>query len=174
MKIKINGTDFELPAGLNAALQAVLDAAMAAERESLSEQKSPFARGKIGDTYYYIKPNGAVEEDKDVDNWVDGECFAVANYCTDRAMMEQRALHETLNRLLWRYSVEHGGDKQPWNGDANHWYIGKNKMAGQIDLGSHYAIQPQGAIYFPDKQTAQAAIHDVVEPFIAAHPEFVW
>lgn len=31
-----------------------------------------------------------------------------------------------------------------------------------------------GTIYFSTKEKAQQAIEDVVEPFMAEHPDFVW
>jgi len=160
MKIKINGTDFKLPAELNAALQAVLDAAKAAEEESQPEQKSPFARAGHGETYYYIRCTGGVEYDREYNACDDADCYAVANYCTDSALMEQRALHETLNRLLWRYSEEHGGDKQPWDGETPHCYV-KRSIRGEISVGWGGLAKDQGKIYFPDDATAVAAIHDV-------------
>lgn len=172
MKIKINDKDFELPAGLNAAIQTVFDAAMAAERESLSEQKSPFERREIGEEYFAIDGTGDVECYSEDGDAIDDIYYAVANYCTDSALMEQRALHETLNRLLWRYSEEHGGDKQPWDVATKHWTVALYN--GKIMPENWWYTRQMGLVCFADKETAEAAIHDVVEPFLAEHPEFVW
>ena len=68
---------------------------------------NPFAKHPSEMDVYFINSMGRIQKDWDSN----GLHYAVANYCTDKAIMEQRALHETLNRLLWRYSMEHEGDK---------------------------------------------------------------
>lgn len=70
------------------------------------KKKSPFERVEYNQRYYYIDTGGAVSESTDGDFADDNECFNAANYCTDEELMEQRALHETLSRLLWRFSAE--------------------------------------------------------------------
>ena len=76
--------------------------------------ENPFERQSYNNTYYYIQPTGLVVDAFEYHNFFSDHCYGVANYCTDKAIMEQRALHETLNRLLWRYSMEHDGDKIDW------------------------------------------------------------
>ena len=89
-------------------------------------------------------------------------------------MMEQRALHETLNRLLWRYSETHGGDSNPWP-CGEHWFIYCNTANGnEMMVSANDSHKKQGTIYFKDRVIAKAAIEEVVKPFLAAHPEFVW
>ena len=100
--------------------------------------------------------------------------FFVGNYCTDKSLMEQRALHETLNRLLWRYSETNGGDSNPWP-HGTHWFIYGDTANGlKMNVSANDAHKKQGTIYFKDGGTANAAIEEVVKPFMAAHPEFVW
>lgn len=174
MKIKIQDHEYEVPDGIISDLRAVLDKwENKAKQQPELEQKSPFERGKIYDTYYYINPSGDVKEDKDVGHLVDEERFAAANYCSDKALMEQRDLHETLNRLLWRFSEEHGGDA-PWDGKPDHWLILRRIYNDGLYVYNWAGAKFQGIVYFRDKETAQAAIREIVEPFMAAHPEFVW
>ena len=119
-------------------------------------------------SYYYISSSGNVCESVD-----SGYCngngtidmrHKVANYCTDKSLMEQRALHETLNRLLWRYAMEHGG-----HGNST---VAYNPERDRFLIqGAHYKyLEPS----FKTCKTAEAAIKEIVEPFMAEHPEFKW
>ena len=127
---------------------------------------NPFARVKKGDEYLFITSVGEVGWHRDINDHVDNGCFNVANYCTDKAIMEQRALHETLNRLLWRYSMEHNGDKI----NLNHcWGLGYSKGVFEAyELWGHVF----GECVFYSKEIAANAIEEIVEPFMAAHPDF--
>ena len=87
--------------------------------------------------------------------------------------MEQRALHETLNRLLWRYSKEHGGDYE-WNNETAHYAISMNTENGVFIVDYFERDKFNGVVYFKDESTAQSAIEEIVKPFMAGHPEFVW
>lgn len=137
---------------------------------TVEEKKNAFDRAE-NNGYYFITAKGTVKKLTDYHDNADTSMFSVANYCTDIALMEQRALHETLNRLLWRYSEEHGGDSE-WNGNNFHWSI----------VCHHENISPivvstakeDGVIYFKDEKTAQSAIDEIVKPFMKQHPEFVW
>ena len=96
---------------------------------------NPFARANEGEECYIITAKGGICPYCEDDTSFIDDCFNTANYCTDKAIMEQRALHETLNRLLWRYSMEHDGDKINWNTVSDKWAIyyehdtGKYKIA---------------------------------------------
>ena len=137
-------------------------------------KKSVFDRVSEKDTYYYIDLAGNVCETKDLGFGSADNYYAVANYCTDKALMEQRVLHETLDRLLWRFSMEHDGDKIDWN-SRSQWkfYI---KYA-HID-GIHYVratLLAQGfKPYFHTREIAGQAIEEIIKPFMAEHPEFRW
>lgn len=138
---------------------------------TVEEKKIPFERGEFEDRYFSIMSDGVVFSCAEEGLDLDGKRFAVANYCTDKAMMEQRALHEILNRLLWRYSEEHGGDNE-WDGNNRHWSI--IMTDGDFITAFTYALKENGTIYFKDGGTAQSAIEEIVKPFMAEHPEFVW
>ena len=164
--LMLDGKKYELsPELANALLSCV---------EPEPQEKSPFERGEIRSLYYYITETGIVwsfTEDRDGG---DDMRYAVANYCTDKSLMQQRAMHENLNRLLWRYSEEHGGDSREWDGRA-HYYIcfsKMNRLKYEVYPNDNFCIQ--GVIYFKDEETAEAAIEDIVKPFISAHPDFVW
>ena len=135
---------------------------------------NPFER-KIGEYYYIIKPHGEVVCGVEDDHTVDNALYNVANYCTDKAIMEQRALHETLNRLLWRYSMEHDGDKIDWeNDDNNKWCICYNYKRNCFGVDYDIMYNVLTTVYFYNREIAEAAIEEIIEPFIEAHPEFKW
>lgn len=135
------------------------------------EPKSPFARVDFGDEYYYIGADGNIEASKEDNVGWDYSCYAVANYCTDKDLLQQRAWHEVLNRILWRCSEEHGGDG-PWDGATKHYCIMQNPP-GVLKI-AYRTNQKTSDVYFAKHDVAEAAIRDIVEPFIEAHPDFKW
>ena len=138
------------------------------------EKKSPFKRD-LGLTYYHIMNTGKLAENTDNFADLDNEKFKVANYCTDENLMKQRALKETLSRLLWRFSMENGGDKIDWN-DNNHnkYKIWLEIDSGDFEVGLNSYYKEQGTEYFISEEIAQKAIDEIVIPFMQEHPEFVW
>ena len=165
-KIIIDGKEYELSAELVEKIKA--------EVAAQEKKESPFERTEPSLPYWYITSNGGVDFSTSAANskLADYRFFA-GNYCTDKAIMEQRALHETLNRLLWRYSEMHGGDA-PWDmGGQNHYHI--RRWRG-CDFKVSYCEdgKTNGVVYFNSRDVAEAAIDEVVKPFMAAHPEFVW
>ena len=137
---------------------------------------NPFERVQINDIYYYIDTKGCVDSSTEDHHEVDHMRFECANYCTDKEIIKQRALHETLNRLLWRYSMEHGGSEIDWS-DAwqPKWsifcYPAENEWL-QVDFNRD--VWQPGVIYFHTRETAEAAMMNIVIPFMKAHPEFKW
>lgn len=162
-KIIIDGKEYELSAELVEKIKAEV-----AEQE---KAENPFER-KTNERYYYVDSSGGIYSFVDDKGATAKTLYAVGNYCRDKGMMEQRALHETLNRLLWRYKETHGGDI-PWNVE-DHYYIYFHKSSKFFDTGTNDAHHLEGVVYFKDRATAEAAIEEVVKPFMAAHPEFVW
>lgn len=141
------------------------------------EEKNPFMKRPTNDgensKYYYIDCYGTVNFDFD-NSSIDVQLYNVANYCTDRKLMEQRALHEVLDRLLWRFSMENDGDKIDWDNvyqDKYKIYFGHVNKEFYIDNNQH---NQYGAIYFHEEKIAKRAIKEIIEPFMEKHPEFVW
>ncbi len=127
--------------------------------------------------YYFINSVGAVDNTVDHGlpngNGTDDIRFRTANYCTDKAIMEQRALHETLNRLLWRYSMEHDGDKINWNcRNSKKYFIYYNHVSGNYGIDGKYDFNFVADVYFYRYEIAENAIKEIIEPFMKAHPEF--
>lgn len=131
----------------------------------------PFERRR-NEEYYYIEYSGIATRCTDAYCSFDNDCYAVANYCRDEEKMKQRALHEILDRLLWRYSEQHGGDPE-WDGHNMHWVIYRDNGA-EVWRVECWSTDKYSGPHFCSGDVAEAAIRDVVEPFCAAHPEFVW
>lgn len=139
--------------------------------EKKEEKKSPLAREER-QHYWYINECGKLQNDIDKFWFADNVRYDNGNYCTDKELMEQRALHETLNRLLWRFSEESGGSKVPWNGRSRHWYIIKNEAGFIIDYALFSKVQ--GTVYFSSDKNAADAIEEIVKPFMKKYPDFMW
>lgn len=166
-KLIIDGKEYTLSDELVAKLKESV-----AAQDWSEKMGNPFQRW-YERNYFYIDADGVIEEHRDDDTVPDAMMYAVANYCRDEEMMKQRALHETLNRLLWRYSETHGGDLS-WDSTYNdHYFIYHGGERG-IETSYSIGMKLQGVVYFKDAETAQSAIEKVVKPFLAEHPEFVW
>ena len=157
-KIIIDGKEYELSAELVEKIKAEV-----AEQE---KAENPFERN-VDERYYYVDACGGVGTFIDIMDGTDNAHYSVGNYSTAKAIIEQRALHETLNRLLWRYSEMHGGGEK-----RGGYFIYLSNME-DMRVG-HCTYAGCGDVYFRKKEVAEAAIKEVVEPFMAAHPEFVW
>jgi hypothetical protein len=165
--IMLDGRKFEIDEKNSLLLRAVVG------EENNKEKKNPFERVKTHEeTYFYMNDWNCVEEDFDDDFEVKSR-YNVANYCTDKGLMIQRALHETLNRLLWRFSEENGGDSD-WDGEKNyHYYISYNINEHSFFVSFDYFLKGNRE-YFSSKEIAKQAIEKIVKPFIEEHPDFVW
>ena len=136
------------------------------------KEKDPFER--VEGVFYWIDNAGHIEVGKDNLGTIVPDVFSVANYCTDAKLLKQRALHETLNRLLWRYSMQHGGREIDWETNEEKWSIFRDHLGERFDAYFCFAEQRIGAVYFKDQKTAEAAIEEIVKPFMEQHPEFRW
>ena len=169
-KLILDGKEYELSDEL---VEKLKESVAAQDWMRKSEEQSPFCRTR--ETPYYLIDNiGKVGHLMETGQLLNDSHYDVANYCRDEAMMKQRALHETLNRLLWRYSEIHGGD-YPWDSTTHsHFYIYYRNDNRTFTVGCSVATNPIGTVFFKDEETAKAAIDAIVKPFLVAHPEFVW
>lgn len=141
--------------------------------QSDAPEKSPFDRAENCELYWYIGADSNVYCDNEVESPVDNNRFKLANYCTDEDIMKQHALHMTLNNLLWRYSMTHGGDGIDWDDvseiKVNIYY---NAETDEFRCAEYSVTKYFGAVPFVSEETAKAAIEEIVKPFIAEHPDF--
>ena len=145
------------------------------EKLGLKVEKDCFERLQNGQRYYYICGSGEVSSLADIGDRNDAKYYNAANYCTDKSLMEQRALHETLSRLLWRFSMQNDGDKIDWRCKTTskyRIYFDNEDKEFSID-NNQYCIDIT-TIYFNTCEIAQRAIEEIILPFMKEHPEFVW
>ena len=132
---------------------------------------NPFERA-YNKIYYVIHGDGEVCVEHDGKKPYDDGAFNVANYCTDKAIMEQRALHETLNRLLWRYSMEHDGDKINWKNHSIKIKICHDNHNNTFGFDKNSFLNDFNSVYFFSTEIANNAIEEIIKPFMKAHPDF--
>lgn len=171
-KIIIDGKEYELSDELAEKIKAEV-AEQEMERKMASD---PFARMR-SDDYHFITAEGSVCTGCETGMIADDERYEAGNYCHDKGLMEQRALHETLNRLLWRFQKEN--DRNDTGHIPNQYVIlSMDGMPFITNLPTvcDWFLGPRlfGVTYFGNKGVAERAIEEVVKPFMAAHPEFVW
>lgn len=142
--------------------------------EKKETKKNPlFERQSHGDEYYYINTSGELSNASEVGDSFDSVRYDNANYCADEELLKQRALEEILARRLWRYSMEHGGDKFDWsNSQQNKFVIYCSGNNGLFYITTHAVSQIINTTYFVDYETAMNAIKEVIEPFMKEHPGF--
>ena len=131
-----------------------------------------FERQHHTDKYYYIDTSGEVRNARELGGSFDSVRHDNANYCTDEELLKQRALEEILVRRLWRYSMEHGGDKIDWSDDQCKYAIYYDAKIGLFYTTSNITCQIINTTYFVDYETAINAIKEVVEPFMKEYPGF--
>ena len=138
-----------------------------------TKKNSPFERQHHTDKYYYIDTSGEVSNTCElVDDSSDLARYDNANYCTNEELLKQRALEEILARRLWRYSMEHGGDKIYWSDGQCKYVIYYDAEDGLFYTTSNTICQTINTTYFVDRETALNAIKEVVEPFMKEYPDF--
>lgn len=138
-----------------------------------TKKNSPFKRQYSNNDYYYINGFGEVSGARESGDSFDLVRHDNANYCTDEELLKQRALEEILARRLWRYSMEHGGDKIDWsNKQQDKFAIYWDTVNGSFYITNNVGCQTINTTYFVDRETALNAIKEVVEPFMKYYPGF--
>ena len=139
------------------------------------KKPSPFDRAEEEHCYYLINNDGVICHEEELGSHLDKRLYDVANYCTDKDLLQQQADREILNRLLWRYSMEHDGDKINWNDTSQQKHaICYDAYSRHIYVGSYYSVILVNGVYFYTMETAKNAIEEIVKPFMAEHPDFKW
>lgn len=138
------------------------------------KRQNPFDRVENDQTYYSIEYDGSVTVNIESDDPYDDKAFEAGNYCTDLNLMELRALHETLGRLLWRFSMENGGDRLRLSDqDTKKWYIYCDpRDPSRFNTMYTFRAIHVGETYFLTKELADRAIHEIIWPFIETHPGY--
>lgn len=164
--ICIDGVKFLLNDSQISELRAILE-----KRET---KKNPlFERQSHGDEYYYINTSGELSNASEVGDSFDLVRYNNANYCANEELLKQRVLEEILARRLWRYSMEHDGDKIDWsNSQQDKFAIFYDATNGSFYITNNVGCQIISTAYFVNRETTINAIKEVVEPFMKEYPGF--
>lgn len=139
------------------------------------KRNSPFDRVSRSESYYFIHSsdsvNCAIEDCPEVDH----HYFDNANYFNDTDFANQVMLHQQLYRKLLKYAYDNNAEDREWDKASvnSHYFIYFDSAKGHFVVGDNHYCHSQ-SIYFSSENVAKQAIQDVVEPFLAEHPEFIW
>ena len=138
----------------------------------LGKEISPFDRVEHGGNYYFIGNSGEICDVFDDTNFAPKR-YNIANYSTDKELMQQRAYSETLNRLLWRFSMMNGGSEIDWDNKNQTKYsiyynFDCNMWSTNYFLHTAKYFEP----YFISEEVAERAIDEIIKPFMKEHPDF--
>lgn len=136
------------------------------------ERRNPFTR--FNDKYYYIEETGRICMYYDSQDPLDKKLYNNTNYFNDNDFAEQVNLHQLLYRKLLKFAYDNEcEDTAEWDGINEHWAVRYNYACGMFTTYYQNACGAQ-EVYFSSEEGAKRAIHEVVEPFMKEHPEFVW
>ena len=137
-------------------------------------KKNPFDRVSGDDKHYYAIVSGDVLRRVDINDKTDRRLYNAINYFNDKAFAKQVALHQLLYRKLLKFVYDNEcEDAAEWDGNSSHWAIRYNDNLNKFDSYCQNAYKAPD-VYFDSEEGAKRAIHEVVEPFMEEHPEFVW
>lgn len=134
------------------------------------EKKSPFDRALETEDGYVFNSIGEVWPvwTNKPDHFIE-----VGNYCTDKELLQKRADIEILNRLLWRFSMEHGSDEIDLRKSISY-EITWNAIGSAWHILAHSSCTPvAGGIVFATKELALEVLNTIVIPFDKEHPDLL-
>lgn len=139
------------------------------------KRNSPFDRVSGSESYYFISAEDNIDITSEAYIEVDQLYFDNANYFNDTDFANQVMLHQQLYRKLLKYAYDNNAEDREWDKASvnSHYFIYFDSAKGHFVVGDNHYCHSQ-SIYFSSENVAKQAIQDVVEPFLAEHPEFVW
>lgn len=139
------------------------------------KRKNPFDRVEVGERYFIITGYSSVNDYKDMDDEEDNIFHENANYFNDEDFANQVLLHELLDRKLLKYAYDNEAKDVEWDGEKSHWYIAKRPAENRTAFSTvETECYKCNIPHFSKREIASKAIYDVILPFMAEHPEFVW
>lgn len=144
------------------------------------EQKSEWRqKPSNGEKFFHIGIDGTVKEAEWVDYGLPGDvcaelyesgnCFPSSLFTEEQ--VQQITWQNQLNSLLTMYAVANNAlasKEERENESIKLWWV-----VNEEDPMYNYCRHPPLTM-FSNEDIAKHAYHDVVEPFLAEHPEFVW
>lgn len=137
-------------------------------------RKNPFERVAKLKLYCYIDSFNEIHCVSDEAEQHDDMSFECSNYFNDYSFANQVALHQLLYRKLLKFAYDNKReDTEEWNGNNCHFCIVYDSTHNKYDVWGGL-LYKMSTIYFSSREGAERAIHEVVEPFVKKHPDFVW
>ena len=136
-----------------------------------SNEKSPFFRVEEEEPYWFIDIDGRITQTYEHGYEADDKLFSCANYCSDKELIEERAIREELSRLLWRFSMENGSKDIDWEDSNQSKYsicIYFDDKSIKWEIGKSVKCKCLNEVFFIDEDTARRAIREIVEPFCSS------
>ncbi len=141
----------------------------------IETKPNPFDRtNNPNGKYLFTDVFGSVSVGSEEYSCVWKHLWNAANYFNDKDFANQVALHQLLYRKLLKFAYDNEcEDTEEWDGRNNHWAI---RYDDDCDAFTTYYQNSYKAqeVYFSSEEGARSAIHEVVEPFMKEHPDFVW
>ena len=137
------------------------------------EKRTGYERVAESDIYFYTYPSGCVETTCEACYDIDDECYASANYYSDKTVAENNVRADKLMRQLRRFSVEHRECEVDFNSTetAKH-YIYYDCVRDELRTTYTFYAGVFGVIYFDSEETAQAAIDEFRDELIWYFTEY--
>lgn len=124
---------------------------------------------------YVVDTFGDVIEWVFIDSFNEHQLLNQGKMSKNKKIMEQKALHQNLNDLLWKFTIENGWNDELWEDcDMEKYYIYFDYHRKIFGIDYNMFFKKQGTIYFISEEIAQRAIDEIVKPYMEEHPEFVW
>ena len=137
-------------------------------------RNNPFDRAGFGEDYFVTDDNGAVDSRVETFEKSDDWYYNSVNYFNGKKFAQQMSLRWLLNRKLEKYAWDNEAEDIEWN-DKNYHYCIHYLISEQRFVVYEYGeVKTTGIVYFSDREVAEKAIKDVIEPFMSEHPEFRW
>lgn len=137
------------------------------------KKNNPFERVAKSEKYCYIDGLDEIHWFSDDRGQCDNDSFECSNYFNDEGFAKQVALHQLLYRKLLKFAWDNEAEDIEWDHNNIHYYIYYDCYLNSFCIGTSYNCK-NANIFFSEKDAAQRAIKEVVEPFVKEHPEFVW
>lgn len=143
------------------------------------KKKNPFDRVGNGDKFFAIDNMNGIQTCIEMSYARDEAYYNGINYFNEKQFAKQIALHQLLYRKLLKFAYDNEcEDTAEWNGYNYHFYIrceyddGDDKSVWEV--AGTVMNRSVNEVYFSKESVARRAIHEVVEPFMKEHPDFVW
>lgn len=133
------------------------------EFEEVGEKpKNPYDRVNIGEEYYFIEDNGAIDFYEDDSDGYDDKLFNNVNYFNNLNYAEYIAFKENLMRRIDKFAWEHNARVIDWNDSSTKYYIAFDYNDDELRVCCNYTVQSNN-IYFTSREIADRAIEEFKE-----------